>query len=151
MATSIGQYTPVFLPGEALSLTEKPGRPQSIGLQRVGHDWSDPAHIHARCFFSLWHLCPSESWAWRWHSFLACRDPGGAKVQGQGLPLSRTYGPIRVFFQASWGWQSEGLFGQSFSEASPIQSLRACPCLGPFFPKQCCNEHPFTCVFMHLG
>jgi len=38
MATSIGQYTPVFLSGEPLSLTEKPGRPQSIGSQRVGHD-----------------------------------------------------------------------------------------------------------------
>ena len=33
MATSIGQYAPVFLPGESPSLTEKPGRPQSTGLQ----------------------------------------------------------------------------------------------------------------------
>ena len=24
--------------------TEEPGRPQSIGSQRVGHDWSDLAH-----------------------------------------------------------------------------------------------------------
>ena len=32
-ATSIGQYAPVFLPGERPSLTEKPGRPQSTGLQ----------------------------------------------------------------------------------------------------------------------
>ena len=29
--------TPVFLPGES-SWTEKPDRPQSMGLQRVGHD-----------------------------------------------------------------------------------------------------------------
>ena len=29
--------TPVFLPGES-SWTEKPDRPQSTGLQRVGHD-----------------------------------------------------------------------------------------------------------------
>ena len=29
MATGIGQYAPVFLPGESPSLTEKPGRPQS--------------------------------------------------------------------------------------------------------------------------
>ena len=27
--------------------TEEPGGLQSIGLQRVGHDWSDLAHIHA--------------------------------------------------------------------------------------------------------
>ena len=36
-ATNIGQYAPVFLPGEP-PLTEKPGRPQSTGPQRVGHD-----------------------------------------------------------------------------------------------------------------
>ena len=43
MATSIGQYAPVFLPREP-SLTEKPGSPQSTGPQRVGHDQSDPEH-----------------------------------------------------------------------------------------------------------
>ena len=31
MAASIGQYAPVFLPGESPSLIEKPGRPQSTG------------------------------------------------------------------------------------------------------------------------
>ena len=48
MANSIGQYAPVFLPGEPPSLTEKPGRPQSTGSQRVGHDRSNPARIYAR-------------------------------------------------------------------------------------------------------
>ena len=38
MATSIGQWSPVFLLGKAPSLTEKPGRPQSTGSQRVKHD-----------------------------------------------------------------------------------------------------------------
>ena len=33
LATSIGQYIPVFLPGEPHSLTEKPGRPQYTGLK----------------------------------------------------------------------------------------------------------------------
>ena len=27
-------------------------------------------------------LCPSESWAWRWHSCLTCRDPSSAKCAG---------------------------------------------------------------------
>ena len=27
-----------------ISWTEEPGRPWSVGLQRVGHDWSDLAH-----------------------------------------------------------------------------------------------------------
>ena len=42
----------------------------------------------------------------------------------------RSYGPIRVFFQASCSWRSEDLFGQSFSVALPIQALRGLPCLG---------------------
>ena len=58
MATSIGQYAPVFSPGEPLSLTEKPGSPQSTGLQRVRHYRSDPACLGEGC---LWQLCPSES------------------------------------------------------------------------------------------
>ena len=44
----------------------------------------------------------------------------------------RSYGSIRVFFQASCRWRSEGLFGQSFSVALPIQALRAIPCLWSF-------------------
>ena len=37
VANNLVQYTPVFLPGES-PLTEKPGRPQSTGSQRVRHD-----------------------------------------------------------------------------------------------------------------
>ena len=39
VATSIGQDTPVFLPGEPL--TDKPGRTQSTGAQRVGQEQND--------------------------------------------------------------------------------------------------------------
>ena len=42
------------------------------------------------------------------------------------------YGPIRVFFQASYSWRSEGLFDQSFSIALPVQALRGLPYLGSF-------------------
>ena len=34
------QPTPVFLPGEAHERTEEPGLLQSMGLQRVRHDWA---------------------------------------------------------------------------------------------------------------
>ena len=44
----------------------------------------------------------------------------------------RSYGPMRVFFRTSCSWQSEGLFGQSFSVALPIQALRGFPCLRSF-------------------
>ena len=49
----------------------------------------------------------------------------------------RSCGPIRVFFQASCSWWSEGLFGQSFSIAPPIQALRRDP-----LPEVllCCSE-----------
>ena len=40
--------------------------------------------------------------------------------------------PYQRLFQASCSWQSEGLFGQSFSIALPIQALRGLPCLGSF-------------------
>ena len=58
MATSIGQYTPVFLPGEHPSLTKKPGRPQSTELQRVRHDRNDPACIDTRHFFACGSSAP---------------------------------------------------------------------------------------------
>ena len=39
------QPTPVFLPGESQQ-TEEPGGQQSMGLQRVRHDWGDLASMH---------------------------------------------------------------------------------------------------------
>ena len=49
----------------------------------------------------------------------------------------RSYGPIRIFLGASCSWQSEGLFGQSFSIALPVQTLRGLPCLGSISVVQC--------------
>ena len=49
----------------------------------------------------------------------------------------RSYGPIRVFFLASCSCRSEGLFGQSFFVALPIQALRRLPCLGSFSVVLC--------------
>ena len=39
------QPTPVFFPGESLWM-EEPGGLQSIGLQRVGHNWSNLLHMN---------------------------------------------------------------------------------------------------------
>ena len=44
----------------------------------------------------------------------------------------RSYGPIRVFSRASCSWRSEGLFGQSFSIAPSVQTLRRLSCLSSF-------------------
>ena len=51
----------------------------------------------------------------------------------------RSYGPIRIFFWASF-WLSEGLLGQSFSVAPSIQILRGLPFLG-FFSVVWCVRH----------
>ena len=61
-----------------------------------------------------------------WHQ--VCRDTD--------CLCPRSYGLIRVFFRSSCSWQSEGLFGQSFSIAPPIQALRGLPCLGSFSAVQ---------------
>ena len=53
-------------------------------VYRVTKSWTQPnwpcMHRH-KAFFCccLWLLCPRASWAWRWHSCLACGDPGDAK------------------------------------------------------------------------
>ena len=62
----------------------------------------------------------------------------------------RSYGPIRIFFQASCSWQSEGLFGQSFSVAPPIQALRGISCLGFFsvVPSQVHRGAPLAGVLL---
>ena len=62
------------------SCLENPLRWQKPTMsQRVRHYRSNPTCIDARISFFLWQLCPRESWAWRWRSCLACRDPGGTK------------------------------------------------------------------------
>ena len=43
-------YTLVFLPGES-PWTEQPGKLQSMGSQRVGHDWNDLAFTHSWLIF----------------------------------------------------------------------------------------------------
>ena len=45
------QPTPVFLPGES-PWTEEPGRLQSMGPQRVGHDWMTKHSIAHICFIT---------------------------------------------------------------------------------------------------
>ena len=138
----------------APSLTEKPGRPQSTGSQRVKHYWSDPARKVARLLLPVaalpqWELIMKvaqllDLWGPWWHQ--VCRDTD--------CLCRRSYGPIRVFFQASCSWWSEGLFGQSFSVAPPIQALRGLPCLGVLF---CClhvrhlKRHPAWGPTLYFG
>ena len=98
MATSIGQYTPVFLPEELPSMTEKPGRPQSTGSQRVRHYRSDPVHIRRRTFFACGNSAPVRveheggAAAWLAGTLVA------SSMQGHGLPLPQELWPYQRLF-----------------------------------------------------
>ena len=50
-------HTPVFLPGES-PWTEEPGGPQSMGLQRVKHNWATNTYKKTICInCDIWHFC----------------------------------------------------------------------------------------------
>ena len=129
------QYWPVHsssLAWRAPSLTEKPGRPQSTGSQRVGQDRSNPVSTN-KTFFSPCGSsapvrvdCEGDAAAWLARTLVV------PSVQGTQTASTAGVMALSVFFRASCSWRSEGLFGQSFSIALPIQALRGIPCLGSF-------------------
>ena len=136
MVTNIGQYTPVFLPGEPPSLTEKPGRLWSTGSQWIGHYKSDPVCRDARLLLPVAAL-PQWEVSVKVAQLLGLRGPWRCQAcRDTDCLCCRSHGPIRVFFWASCTWRSEGLFGQSFSTSTPIRALRGLPCLGVLF---CCS------------
>ena len=80
--TSIGHHASVFLPGDPPSLTQKPGRPQSTGSQRDGHDQSNPERTDTRYFFVPVRVeHESNATAWFVGTLVA------PSVPGLGLPL----------------------------------------------------------------
>ena len=123
MATSIGQYAPVFLPGESPSPTDRPGRPQSTGSQRVRHYWSDTVHIDTRlfsaCGISASVRVKHEGGmvAWLVGTLVA------PSVQGHGLTLPQefwTYQILESFFEPLVaGDQKASLASPSRSFAHP--------------------------------
>ena len=69
-------------------LTEKPGRPQPTGLQRVVPDQSNLACIEAS-LFCLWQLCPSEGWCEGGTADWFAGTLAVPSVQGHRLPPCR--------------------------------------------------------------
>ena len=135
MATSVGQYAPVFLPGEAPVPYREAWQATAY---RVTKSQTQPKRPCARRHKTFLACAPvrvdmkvaqllGSRGPWRCQ---ACRDMDCLRL--------RSYGPNRVFFWTSCSWWSEGLFGQSFSVALPIQALSGLPCLGPFS----CSERP---------
>ena len=63
---------------------------------------------------------------------MAGGDPGDAKCAGTWTASAAGVMALSVFFPVSCCWRSEGLIGQSFSIALPVQALRGLSCLGSF-------------------
>ena len=136
MATSIGQYAPVFLPGEP------PLWQRSLaGHSPQGYKESDRAEVTLRAqtdfFFLPVAALPQWELSVKVAQLLDLRVPWRCQVfRNTDWLHSRSYGPIRIFCWASWSWRSEGLFGQSFSMAPPIQAPLLC---------LLCKTHRFCC------
>ena len=95
-----------ILAWEHPSLTEKPGRLQSTGSQRVGQDRSDPVCINTRRYFYFIYLffsaCGSSAPVRAEHEGGAAAWLGGTlavpSVQGHRLPPSQELWPDQSLF-----------------------------------------------------
>ena len=86
--------TLVFLPGES-PWTEKPGRLQFIGSQRVRHDWATK-HTHAAAAAKSLQSCPT-----------LC-DPIDGGPPGSPVPgilQARTLEWVAISFSNAWKWK----------------------------------------------
>ena len=91
-------------------MAEKPGRSWPTESQRVAHNQSDPVRIGTRLFLSVATL-PQGGLSVKAAQLLGLRAPWQHQVcRDVDCLCGRSYGPIRVFFQASCIWRSEGLF-----------------------------------------
>ena len=134
------QYWPICssILAQRAPLTEKPGRPQSTGMQRVGHDQNNPEGIDASFFLPVEAL-PQFELSMKVVQLLGLQGPWQHKVcRDTDCLCCRSYGPLRVFFRASCSWRSEGPFGQFFSVTPPIQALKRAPLPGVLL---CCSAH----------
>ena len=93
------QPTPVFLPGESHGQRSLVGSLHSIGLQRVGHDWSDLGCTHAiyTCW-QTWNILGFPGGSESKESACNVEDPGSSPGSGRsfgeenGNPLQ--YSPL---------------------------------------------------------
>ena len=102
--------------------------PQSTGLQRTGHNWSDHAHIDTSLFFFFFFLaCGSFDPMRVEHGYGTVSQLMGKlqapSMQGTGVPLPQELWHYQSFFPASCSWWWGVLFGQSFSIALLFRHL----------------------------
>ena len=143
MATSISQHTPYCLENppdkEAWQATV---HTVLKSWTRLKWPWSDPdghwsTWIDARLFLPVASL-PQWGLSVKVVQLFGLQGPWWCQVcKDTDCLHHRSYGRFRVFFQASCSWWSEGLFGQSFSIALPVQALRGLLCVGSFSDVWC--------------
>ena len=88
------------------------------------------AHTY-KTFFACGSFAP-ETWAWRWRSCLACRDPGGTKCTGVWTASATGVKALTESFLEPLLAGDQKIYLAIFSVAPPIQALRWLPCLGSF-------------------
>ena len=79
---------------------EKPGRLQSIGMQRVGHDWSNWTHMHAAAAAAAAAESPQ--------SCPTLCDPMDGSPPGSTVPgilQARTLEWVAISFSNAWKWK----------------------------------------------
>ena len=106
-------------------------------VYRVAKSWTrlkwPCIHRHKTFFFLPVAALPQWELNMKVAQLLGLQGPWQCQVYRDTDPLCcRSYGPIRVFFQASFSWWSEGFFDQSFSVTPPVEALRVFPCLESF-------------------
>ena len=118
--------------------------------QRVGHYQSNAAHIDARHFLPVAAL-PQWGLSVKVAHLLGLWGPWRCQVcRDMDCLHHRSYGPIRVVYRASCSWWSEGLSGQSFSVAPPVQALEGSLAWGPslLFTESGTHRGPLTGVLL---
>jgi len=106
MATGIGQYTPVFSPGEPPWQREA----WQATVHRVAKTWTWPKRpcMHRCKTFLPVAALPRWGLSMNVVHLLGLQGPWQRQVfRDTDCLHCRSYGPNRVFFQASYSWQSE--------------------------------------------
>ena len=129
-----GTATHSSIPAWRIPRTEKPGRLQSIGSQRVGHDWSGLARMNtwAEKVMSRWQRC-GHFWA-EWG--IKSGNPGSRMLRGDDrVSKERNPGFRWHYIKESCcevSWDKHRTFWMqktSFSVLVPLRLQRLCKCV----------------------
>ena len=131
MATSIGQYTSVFLPGEPPSLTKKPDRPQSTGSQSQSQPKRPCAHKH-KLFLPVATL-PQWELSMKVAQLLGLRGPCRLQVcRDIGLPPLQELWSYQSIFSSLWLLAIRRPLWPVSLIVLPVQAHRGLSCLRSF-------------------